>query len=441
MEAKTMHVLIIEPAFSCLRLLPLAQQYGLHVTVFTANTVNRYVPTPYYQYINQMITVDTNNLDEVMKQAKFLHRNHLIDGIIPGSEYAVVIAAKLAAYFGLPGHDVTTIQAFRNKADMREMLEDSGIRIPNYYVISSAEKLEEAARTTLFPAVIKPTSMAGSLNVFKVKNLDELREVYSTIKNSTLEEMGHSSRNGIILEEYISGKEYSVEGYISNSDGKPKVQILSITEKFLTPEPTFVEIGHIVKANIDPTIAKQISTYIDALAQKLNVTMGVMHWEIKVDDNGPVLIEGAVRPGGCNITTLLQLTTSIDLVEVMLLSHLGLPLEPALQGSPSYKVAGIQFFMMDNHHNCYATLTGESKLQQLASYVDYQVTALPYKQIAHPETFEGRIAYVIFAGLTYEEVLTAMQAAQRCMQITYPNPAPQQDVRNSAKSSRLRVKR
>jgi biotin carboxylase len=383
-----------------------------------------------------MVILDTADSKEMVKQAKFLHKMHPLAGVIPGSEYAVITAAEIANALGLPGHDVATIRAFRNKASMREILATTNIRIPKYYIIPNEAALEEAAHTTQFPAVIKPTLMAGSLNVSKVENLEELRTAYRTMRYSGVEEMGHSPRQGIMLEEYIGGKEFSVEGYVDHTS---TVYILSITEKFLTPEPNFIEIGHIVKADIDPVIAQQISDYVQAIAKELKVKLGVIHWELKVDDTGPVLIEAAVRPGGGNIITLVKLTTGVDLAEIMLLSHLGWPLEPALQYTALYKVAGVRFFMIDHPHNCYTQLTGEDKLQALASYVEYHVTVLPHQKIAHPETFEGEIASVIFAGHTYHEVLTAMQTAQSLIKITYPRLDETHDHDASASRSRFGI--
>ena len=87
------NLLIIQPAFSCLALLPAAKALGHNVTVMTANVGDRIIPLEFASFINQSIVVDTNDYEAILES---LPRDVEFDAVIPGSEYHVVLSAKLA---------------------------------------------------------------------------------------------------------------------------------------------------------------------------------------------------------------------------------------------------------------------------------------------------------------------------------------------------------
>ena len=187
-----MHLLIIEPAFACLALLPTAKALSHQICVISANQDDRTIPLEYRCYIDNFIIQDTNNIDLLLIEARKLDEFNKVDGVIPGSEYHVSLTAAVAHDLVLPGHSIDTVEALGNKHFMRKLLAYTDVRIPKYALIHSFNDLIFAAEKTGFPAVLKPTSMAGGLNVRKVSNLIELNEAYTAIKNSDLIEMGHS---------------------------------------------------------------------------------------------------------------------------------------------------------------------------------------------------------------------------------------------------------
>lgn len=405
-----MHVLIIEPAFACLALLPMAKKLGHRVSVISAGTDDRIIPLEYRHYIDHLMISDTYQLDHLLIEARRLNSTDKIDGVIPGSEYHICLTALVAHDLHLVGHCIDTVEALRNKYFMRELLAQADVRMPKYALIHSEQDLNTAADTTGFPAVLKPTSMAGGLNVRKVNNLAELKDSYASIKYSGVAEMGHSCDNGLVLESYLSGKMYSVEGFISQH----QPHIVSITEKFQCAEPYFIEMGHIVQANLTEEAKGQIYHYVYKVIKALKMVVGVFHLELKVDQDGPAIIEIAGRLPGCRIVDLIRLARDVDLVEIMIKTHLN---EPVPQPILSCKTAGIQFFSVPKGANQYSVINGWEALKNIPAFHESTITIDPETIISHPDTFQGRIAHAIFYDEDYDKVAQGMLTAKQLIAV------------------------
>jgi len=405
-----MHVLIIEPAFACLALLHTSKKLGHRVSVISADTDDRIIPFEYRHYIDHLVVSDTDHVDTLLVESRKLDRTHKIDGVIPGSEYHVCLTAIVAHDLHLIGHCIDTVEALRNKFIMRELLKHNDIRMPKYALIRSEHSLISAAETTGFPAVLKPTSMAGGLNVRKVNHLAELKDAYLSITHCGVVEMGHSCENGVVLESYINGKMYSIEGFITQNQS----YIVSITEKFQCAEPYFIEIGHIVQANLTEEVKKRLCHYVHKVLKSLKMVVGVFHLELKVDQDGPAIIEIAGRLPGCRIVDLIRLAQGVDLVEIMIKTHLNERVsQPVLKGN----TAGIQFFSVPKGANQYSVINGWGELKNIPTFYESTITISAGTVIDHPDTFQGRVAHAIFYDESYDKVALAMLRAKELIRI------------------------
>lgn len=404
------HILIVEPAFSCVALLEKAKSLGHTVSVFTANIRDRTIPVHYHQYVDNFITLDTNNLAALRAGASKLNATQRIEGIIPGSEYHISLTAYLANDLGLLGHPIKTVEALRNKYALRDILSQRGISMPQYTSVNSMDDLHAAAEKIGFPAVLKPTQMAGGLNARRVNNLGELTTAYIEITQDNLEEMGYSTRNGVILESYIPGEIFSVEGFFS----RDQLTVISVTKKFMCREPLFVEMGHIVQANIDGVTRETIIEYVKKIFRVLEINVGVFHMELKVEQGKPMLIEVAGRLPGDHIVELIQYATGVNLVTAMVQSHL---VQPVSEIVTRQKWAGIQYFSVAKNVNSYSEIEGFDQLNSLPGFIEAQQIVLPNTIIHHPETFNGRVAYVIVCNDSYDKVFQVLTSAREIVNV------------------------
>ena len=94
-----------------------------------------------------------------------------------------------------------------NKRTTKKILLENNIRTPSYKKISKSTNIEDIENSFYYPFVIKPTSEGSSIGVYVVEDRVSCKEaINENIKIS----------NDVIVEEYISGKEYTV-GIVDNN--------------------------------------------------------------------------------------------------------------------------------------------------------------------------------------------------------------------------------
>lgn len=121
-----------------------------------------------------------------------------------------------------------------------------------------------------YPVIIKPTDRSGSRGISLVKSNKELDAAIIL----ALEE---SFSKEILIEEFIDGREFSVESI----SYKGNHEILQVTEKFTTGAPDFIEKGHICPARISCEEKALIVNTVFELLSCLNVENGACHTEVK----------------------------------------------------------------------------------------------------------------------------------------------------------------
>lgn len=391
-------LLIVEPSTAGLELIPIAKRLGCFVMVLSANKDERVIPDQYKKDIDQLIVVDTNKIDEIRKVLFQLQATP--DAVIPGFEIYVDIAAQVAAQLNLPHVHLKTAKALRHKGEMRDSLQKFGVRVPAFFKLHNQSDIDRYANQFDFPMVIKPIDQSGSVHVSKVENLSELKSAYQKLCADTWTEMNKGIGTAAIVESYIEGQEYSVEGYIDQGD----MCIVSITEKTTTKPPYFVEMQHVVSADLTINEKEKIISYMQSVINALALNLGVFHAEIKVDNQGPVLIEIAGRLAGDHICDLIKLARGVDLREAMIYAHLNLPM-PA-RAKNSLKCAGIVYF--ESKLPQYQQLLGVDKIKRFADFYDFQLYYTPSETIPPLTSFLGRVGYAMAVSDNYQSLVNTL---------------------------------
>jgi biotin carboxylase len=336
------HVLLVEPAFDGYELIRRGVALGLRISILTAHRDDRVIPAELLALADHVIAADTNDLEACLAAVLDAAARDPIDAVVPGFEYYVATAAALAAALGCPGLTVDAALRVRDKHLMRQALARAGVAVPRFMLVRQRADLDEALRFVGLPSVAKPIGFAGSIGVRKAEHEADLRELYELLVERGLVDFGRSSKGGMLVEAYVPGPEYSVEGYVQHGE----VTYLSITEKLLSAEPYFVEVGHIVNAEIPTAHRDLIIPYVDRVIETLGVSLGPFHAELRLSPSGPVLMEIAARLADDRICELVRRATGVDLVTAMLLAYLGRdvpPAEAAREERPRH--AGIRYFI------------------------------------------------------------------------------------------------
>jgi carbamoyl-phosphate synthase large subunit len=176
--------------------------------------------------------------------------------------------------------------------------------------------------------------------VKKINSIDEIENYYSISKS-------YSRSGNLLLEEYIVGKEYSVETLTQNC----KTHIIAITEKTVKGKDGlfFVEDRHIIPANLNEKEIELIQKTVLKLIDTLNLGDSATHTEIKINKNGVYIVEVGARLGGDFITSdLVPLATGVDMLENVILLALGFPVKVE---QSIHMYSGIQFIQSENYNS------------------------------------------------------------------------------------------
>lgn len=247
-----------------------------------------------------------------------------------GSDLAVVTVNYLAENLGLPSNGIETTKYTTNKYEMRCQLQKHGIPVPRFKKISDISEIDPAVLK--YPLIVKPTDRSGSRGVTKVYGIEELTEAI---------EYGvqYSFEHAVIVEDFLEGNEYSCESI----SYKGRHKLLTVTKKYTTGAPHYIETGHIEPADLSAEIYEKIDDIIDRALDALNITTGASHAEIKIDDNGEIgIIEIGARMGGdCIGSDLVYLSTGYDFLKMTIQAACGV--EPDVERKHLPRYAGIRF--------------------------------------------------------------------------------------------------
>lgn len=255
-----------------------------------------------------------------------------IDGICTiGSDLGIITSNYVANKMGLIANSMECTDVSTNKHLMRQTFVEHNDPSPRYYVIKNKEDIENI--NISFPAIVKPTDRSGSRGITKINSKSELAEAV----NSAIAE---SFCNDVIVEEFIEGDEYSIE-YISYEGNH---QFLSVTKKYTTGAPHFIETGHIEPAPISDELQQRIKIVVEHALNSLGICYGASHSELKVNSDGEIkIVEIAGRMGGDFIgSNLVELSTGADFVKAVI--DIALGIKPSVELNENRKVAGVRFF-------------------------------------------------------------------------------------------------
>lgn len=257
--------------------------------------------------------VSTIDIEKVLQIA----RKHEIDGIMTlASDMPMRTVAIVAKELGLVGISEDTAIKATNKAYMRECLKKNGVPIPRFYRVHTKEEFMEVVNNFSEKCIVKPADNSGSRGVVLIDDISN-----ANLLDSAYEYSKQYSRSGdIVVEEYMTGPEVSVETLCINGE----CYIIQITDKLTTGSPHFVEMGHSQPSMLPKDTCKRIEEVAIAANYAVGIENGPSHTEIKVTPDGPKIVEIGARLGGDNITThLVPLSTGVDMVEACIYIALG----------------------------------------------------------------------------------------------------------------------
>lgn len=266
--------------------------------------------------------------------------------------YAVnYVANKL----NLPGNSMECTQMSTNKHLMRKAFERCGDPSPKSIIVDETSDLSKIE--IHYPTIVKPTDRSGSRGVYKLDCPNELREAVSSAISEGFEKKA-------LIEEYVEGQEYSVEGISFNGVH----HILAMTLKYTTGAPHFIETGHLEPAPISVEMYEKVKRVVIHALDTLQIKNSASHTEIKIDNEGNIkIIEIGSRMGGDAIgSDLVYYSTGVDFVKAVIQVACGK--EPDLKPTNKPMPVKVQFIFTNDDVKEMERIKGTDRFVKMVSF-------------------------------------------------------------------------
>ena len=241
--------------------------------------------------------------------------------ILASDDETVALAGAAAERNGLPGNPAHAIKALTSKIHFRRFCQSNDTQGPGFIALDSKSLDQGVPSGIHYPCVAKPATLSASRGVIRCDNPGELSRALKRI-HSLLHSEGKLGEEAVLVEDYIDGLEYAVDGLLKNG----RLQVLAIFEK---PEPMvgpfFEETIYLTPPRLSHKATDQVIAALDKLCRKLGICEGPLHAELRINSSGVWFLEIAGRTVGGRCGRILEFQTGCSLEELVLANAVRLP--------------------------------------------------------------------------------------------------------------------
>ena len=321
---------------------------------------------------DEFVHIDLKDTARLIDYARYLQQNGGLDAVFTAATDFSAAVAAVAAACGLRGHTLEAALNATDKVRMRECFRKAGVPSPAFIELTAADLAAPAdiigAQSSAptdslatvdnlpygdagvppadaleqrlgklagrFPLVVKPVDNMGARGCSLVKNLVDLQE-------SAKIALQYSRSGRVIVEEYIEGSEFSIEGLVFGG----RLYITALADRHIFFPPYFIEMGHTIPSECPQEIADEVISVFERGVHALSLTDGAVKGDILVRNGKAFVGEIAARlSGGYMSGWTVPYSCGLDITAAALTLALG--------GSPRLHTCGKDSFVIPLKQNC-----------------------------------------------------------------------------------------
>ena len=324
---------------------------------------------------DEFVCIDLKDTARLIDYARYLQQNGGLDAVFTAATDFSAAVAAIAAACGLRGHTLEAALNATDKVRMRECFRKAGVPSPAFIELTAADletsasagavlhaavpagaaepfaaagrsvsEFESGTRERLavllgelagrFPLVVKPVDNMGARGCSLVKDISGLREAAATA-------VRYSRSGRVIVEEYIEGSEFSIEGLIFGR----RLYVTALADRHIFFPPYFIEMGHTIPSDCPQEIADEVISVFERGVHALDLTDGAVKGDILVRGGKAFVGEIAARlSGGYMSGWTVPYSSGLDITAAALTLALG--------GSPRLHTCGKDHFVVPLKQNC-----------------------------------------------------------------------------------------
>jgi biotin carboxylase len=356
------------------------------------------------------LTLDFSAPEETAHTVVAFARDYPISAVVAADDDGVILAAMASAALGLLHNPMEAVAAARNKYRMRQVLAEAEIPCPRFERFSIHHDPADVARLVSYPCVVKPLALSASRGVIRADDAAQFvvafHRLVAILHRPEVATLASRSAQEILVESFIPGVEVALEGLLTHG----KLKVLALFDK---PDPLdgpfFEETIYVTPSRFPRAVQEAITACTANVATALGLRQGPVHAELRVNDQGPWMLEIAPRSIGGLCSRTLRFDSGMSLEELILRHALGLDVEAVER---EQRAAGVMMIPIPQAGTLRQVL-GQEEAKRVPGVEDLRLT-IPLGQEVVPVPEGSKYLGFIFArGETPEAVEVALREAHR----------------------------
>lgn len=254
---------------------------------------------PCSQFSSYHIKCDTRHYLDLIQSIKEM--GLVIDGVLSDqSDAALLSVSAIAQEFNLPHIPINVIRKFLDKLTQNRCLRERGVNAPLTLLVDTRTGEDSLRTSGTFPqslnscVVVKPADAQGSKGVNIVHSHLELKKC---IESASAE----STSGRVLIQEFISGSEYSVDGVVIGRVFHPLV----IARKEHYESNPCIDERNTFVGDIPLDRRLNLVACVEGALKAIKIENALIHAEliIRDEDGEAFLIEFSPRGGGGSISS------------------------------------------------------------------------------------------------------------------------------------------
>ncbi len=360
---------------------------------------NLYPDSPAFQYADDFRIVDILDYEACSRYAEEIAPKAVLSD---ECDIATPSVTHVSERLGLKSIGSDMAELYTNKALMRKFGEKNGFATPRYFECGTAEQAVQAFHMLHTKMIMKPIDSNSSRGVYTIYDEKDIRRNF---QNSMMYSKGEKK---ILLEEYIDGTEFTVDG-IKTDLGHVS---LAVSEKKHYSFNENIACSLYFSYTNDRFDYEKLRDINDRFVNLSGLPYGLTHAEYKYKDGQFYLIEIGARGGGNLISAeIVPLISGVDNYGYLIDKTVGEKCDEKIYIDEKMKsrCAVLKFFDSPDQSGILRKIIGEDFLKENEKVISYNINCQVGDKIVPAEDDSKRIGYYIAYGESREELDQLMQ--------------------------------
>jgi biotin carboxylase len=375
------------------------------------------LPETLSEYWHVPLGLDFVEPDSSVRTIVEFAQEHPIHAIISVDDSATELAARASAVLGLAHNSPQAAEAARDKLLMRRLMSAGGAPCPIFHPFSLSDDPLWIATQVTYPCVLKPLRLSGSRGVIRADDPAEFVVAFNRLKRLLISEGNSEYETSMLVEDFIPGFEVALEGMLTHG----QLKALALFDK---PDPLdgpfFEETIYTTPSRLTDSVQEDIARSVAVAAASLGLKEGPVHAELRVNEQGPWMLEIAGRSIGGLCSTILEFGSGMCLEELILRHAIGQEITTVERDTYA---AGVMMIPIPSA-GILKGVHGLEEAQKVSLITGIEITAkLNYPLVPLPEG-ASYLGFIFARGETPAEVEEAIRNAHKLLRFEIRREIP-----------------